>query len=116
VADSGNFEVLAERNGSALIVSPQGEIDLATVDQVRAAIEREHGPGEALVVDLRAVGFMDSSGLRMVLELSERAQDEGFDLRVVRGPSAVQRVFEVSGLATRLPFVDDPSQHPPAGE
>ena len=56
---------------------------------------------------------MDTSGLRYVLELTDRAKQEGFGLRLVRGPRAVQRVFEVSGLEPRLPFVDEPSQTPP---
>jgi anti-anti-sigma factor len=110
VAASNNFEVLVEHTVPALLVSPQGEIDLATVDLVRAAIASGHQPGQTLVVDLRAVGFMDTSGLRLVLELTERAARDGFSLRVVRGPSAVQRVFEVSGLAPKLPFVDEPWQ------
>jgi anti-anti-sigma factor len=115
LAASSNFEVRIEHSGSALVVAPQGEIDLATVDRVREAVEREHRPGDMLVVDLRNVRFLDTSGLRLVLSLSERAGAEGFSLRLVRGPSAVQRVFEVSGLAPRLPFVDDPAQDPPHG-
>lgn len=109
----GNFDVLTNRDGATLVVSPRGEIDLATVDLVRDAVAGEHQPGEALVLDLREVGFMDTSGLRYVLELNDRAKQEGFGLLLVRGPRAVQRVFEVSGLEPRLPFVDDPSQTPP---
>jgi anti-anti-sigma factor len=109
----GNFDVLTNRDGATLVVSPRGEIDLATVGLVRDAVAGEHQAGEALRLDLRQVGFMDTSGLRYVLELNERAQREGFGLLLVRGPRAVQRVFEVSGLEPRLPFVDDPSQAPP---
>jgi anti-anti-sigma factor len=113
VAQPGNFDVLTNRDGATLVVSPRGEIDLATVDLVRDAVAGEQQAGEALVLDLRQVGFMDTSGLRYVLELNDRAKQEGFGLLLVRGPSAVQRVFEVSGLEPRLPFVDDPSQTPP---
>jgi anti-anti-sigma factor len=113
VAAPGNFDVAIDRGESALVVVPRGEIDLATVDLVRAAVEREKRPGEDIVLDLREVGFMDTSGLRYVLELNERASQDGFDLQLVKGPRAVQRVFEVSGLESRLPFVDD---HDHAGE
>jgi anti-sigma B factor antagonist len=113
VAAPGNFDVLTKREPTGLVVVPRGEIDLATVDLVRDAVERDHQPGEAVVLDLREVAFMDTSGLRYVLELTDRGNREGFALRLVRGPRAVQRVFEVSGLAPRLPFVDDPSQPPP---
>lgn len=113
VPPPGDFEVLTNRDGATLVVSPRGEIDLATIDLVRAAVAGEQQPGEAVVLDLREVGFMDTSGLRYVLELNDRAKQEGFGLLLVRGPRAVQRVFEVSGLEPRLPFVDDPAQTPP---
>src|SRR3954451_2365814 len=108
VAAPGNFDVATHRDGPALVVAPRGEIDLATVDLVREAVERDLQSGDDLVLDLREVGFMDTSGLRYVLELVERSSRDGFAVRLVRGPAAVQRVFEVSGLEPRLPFVDDP--------
>ena len=108
MAAPGNFDVAVHRQGSALIVAPRGEIDLATVDLVRDAAEAERQNGEDLVLDLREVGFMDTSGLRYVLEVVERSEREGFAVGIVRGPRAVQRVFEVSGLESRLPFVDEP--------
>jgi anti-anti-sigma factor len=114
VAAPGNFDVGTRRQGSALVVAPRGEIDLATVDLVRDAVERERQQGEDLVLDLRDVGFMDTSGLRYILEIVELASKDGFDVRLVKGPTAVQRVFEVSGLEPRLPFVDDADAH--AGE
>lgn len=101
------FEVDIERREGMLVARPRGEIDLATVDLVREAVEREHQPGDAIVLDLRPTEFMDTSGLRYVVELNDRAAAEGFALHLVRGPTAVQRVFEVAGLDARLPFVDD---------
>lgn len=112
MAPPGNFDVVTERDGSLLRIAPNGEIDLATVDLVRAAIEREHDGTTPLVLDLRDVGFMDTSGLRMVLSTADQAGAQGYELRLVRGPAAVQRVFEVAGLEARLPFVDEPSQSP----
>ena len=112
MAPPGNFEVITERDGSFLRIAPTGEIDLATVDLVRAAIEREHDGNTPLVLDLREVAFMDTSGLRLILSTADQAGSLGYELRVVRGPSAVQRVFEVAGLEARLPFVDEPAQSP----
>lgn len=110
MAGGPDFDITTERSGAILIVIPRGEIDLATVDRIRAAVDREWQEGEDIVLDLRAVGFMDTSGLRYVLELNDRASRGALELRIVRGPRAVQRVFEVSGLEPRLPFVDDPAQ------
>jgi anti-sigma B factor antagonist len=108
VAAPGNFDVETQRQGSALVVSPRGEIDLATVDLVRGAVDAERQQGDDVTLDLRGVEFMDTSGLRYVLELVQRAERDGFEVRIVRGPTAVQRVFEVSGVEPRLPFVDEP--------
>jgi anti-anti-sigma factor len=108
VAAPGNFDVATHRQGGALVIAPRGEIDLATVDLVREAVERDRDAGEDLVLDLREVGFMDTSGLRYVLELVDAASRDDFSVRLVRGPNAVQRVFAVSGVEPRLPFVDDP--------
>ena len=112
MAVPGKFDVGVHRLGSALVVVPRGEVDLATVSLVRQAVDRDHKTGDDLVLDLREVGFMDTSGVRYVLELLDRARRGSFRFRLVRGPGAVQRVFEVSGLAPRLPFVDDPSDEP----
>jgi len=108
VAAPGNFDVATDRRAGTLIVSPRGEIDLATVDLVRGAVEAQCQQGDDVQLDLRGVEFMDTSGLRYVLELVERAERDGFAVRIVRGPAAVQRVFEVAGLEPRLPFVDQP--------
>jgi anti-sigma B factor antagonist len=108
VAAPGNFDVATHHRGAALVVVPTGEIDLATVGLVRDAVDRERQAEEDVVLDLREVSFMDTSGLRYVLEIVERAGRDGFSVQLVRGPNAVQRVFEVSGLEPRLPFVDDP--------
>jgi anti-anti-sigma factor len=114
VAATGNFDVATRRDGTALVVAPRGEIDLATVGLVREVVERDHNGDEDIVLDLREVGFMDTSGLRYVLELQDRSTREPFDLRLVRGQAAVQRVFAVSGLEERLRFVDDPAERPDA--
>ena len=49
---------------------------------------------------------MDSTGLRAVLALDAEARRDGFTLSLVRGSAAVQRVFELTGTAGALPFVD----------
>ena len=73
------------------------------------------GAGAVLILDLRGVGFMDTSGLRLVIEEQRRAAGAGYRFAVVRGPSRVQRLFEIAGLAgddAQL-FIDAPTE--PAG-
>jgi anti-anti-sigma factor len=106
MAAPGNFDISTEHDDRALVVSPRGEVDMATIGLLRDAIAAERAQGEDLVIDLRGVNFMDTTGLRYVLELNRLAERDGFTLQIVRGPDAVQRVFQVSGLESRLPFVN----------
>ena len=98
------FSVSRRRAGDAIVVAPVGEIDLATIDaleaEVRAALA-EDGP---LVLDLREVTFIDSAGLRLVIETSRDASA----FSVVRGPREVQRLFGLVGLEERLQMLDEP--------
>ena len=103
-----NFDVAVHQDGGAFVVDPAGEIDLATADQVRAAFAPHSGG--PLVLDLRRVRFLDSSGLKVVLEQVQRSQEQGFAFYLVRGPADVQRLFEMAGVADRLTFVDDPAE------
>jgi anti-anti-sigma factor len=59
-----------------------------------------------LIVDLSELDFMDSVGLRLLLAVDADARRDGFSIALVRGPAAVQRVFEITGTADVLPFTD----------
>ncbi|HEX8977597.1 MAG TPA: STAS domain-containing protein [Solirubrobacteraceae bacterium] len=97
------FNVDVRRDGSTVVVAPSGELDLATVGQLRDAMGRADGCA-VLVLDLRGLTFMDSAGLSLVVEEHRRAADVGIEFRVVRGSREVQRLFELTGLADRLEF------------
>ena len=86
-------------------VAPVGEIDLATVGRLDEQLRELREAGfRRLVLDLRDVGFMDSTGLRLILTLDALAREDGTDFGLVGGPPPVQRVFEISGTLDRLPF------------
>jgi anti-anti-sigma factor len=98
------FSVSRRRVGDAIVVAPAGEIDLATVDALQAAVDVAAGESEQVVLDLREVTFIDSAGLRLVLQSSRAIAGFG----VVRGPREVQRVFDLVGLDDRLTMLDRP--------
>ena len=60
-----------------------------------------------LVLDLRGLTFMDSTGVRLILQAREHALRHGAELVVVRGDATVMRVLELIGLEAQLDFVDD---------
>lgn len=87
----------------------KGEIDLATVDQLREAVDsvRENG-SDNLVVDLRPAGFMDSTGLKTLVMAARDFEEAGraFALAVAAGP--LWRLIDLSGVATKMTIVEDP--------
>ncbi|HEV2785771.1 MAG TPA: STAS domain-containing protein [Solirubrobacteraceae bacterium] len=105
--DSSEFNVVVRREGAALVVAPEGELDMATVDSLRAALEGDLGDARSLVLDLRGLGFLDTSGLQLVFEQQRRAEQEGFSFVLVRGQRHVQRLFEIAGMNDRLTIVDE---------
>lgn len=94
-----------------VLASLAGEVDLSTVADVESRFEEilEHGP-DLLVLDLREVTFLDSSGLRLMLRLDERQRQAGRQFTVVRGGRRVSRVLELTGADERLHFVSDPAE------
>ncbi|MEA2304519.1 MAG: anti-sigma factor antagonist [Solirubrobacteraceae bacterium] len=104
-----DLKVSHRRDGDVVTVAPEGDIDLATADVLRDELDAARRGAHTLLLDLRGVGFMDSSGMRLLVEVELRAAQDGFTLFVVRGPEPVQRLLELTGLAERLELVDDPS-------
>ena len=101
------FRIDVEPERDCVRVAPVGELDIATVDKLRGEVERLRESGFTdMVLDLRGVRFLDSTGLRLVLELDAAATEAGQELRIVRGAAVVQRIFEVTQVADRLKFVD----------
>jgi anti-anti-sigma factor len=102
------------RTGDGAVVSARGDIDLSTLAKAEAALDEARTGAGLLVLDLSEVGFMDTSGLRLVIEEQQRAAEGGYRFAVVRGPSRVRRLFEIAGLAGEEElFIDAPT--PPAG-
>lgn len=88
----------------------QGELDLATAPRLDAELDRLHGDDlERVVIDLRRLVFLDSTGLEAIVKFHRRGSAEGIDVAVVRGPRAVERLFAVMQLDRSLKLVDDPA-------
>lgn len=97
--------------GAAVHVALAGELDVqgaAVLNPELRRIATEPGPA-AVVVDLRGLRFMDSSGLRSLMMADEALRAAGRRLALVRGGAEVQRVFAVTRMDERLTFVADPA-------
>ncbi|HEX4804508.1 MAG TPA: STAS domain-containing protein [Conexibacter sp.] len=101
------FAAHVAQHGERALVRLIGELDLAAAPQAEAALaQAERWRPPLLEVDLSTLAFMDSTGLRLMLRTRHRAQDDGRRLLLHRGPVAVQRVFEITSLASLFEFVD----------
>ena len=91
------------------VVAVAGEIDLVTAPALTDAVEErlERGP---VLLDLRAVEFLDSSGVRALDRVLRMAEVQGRELTVARGlrPN-VEQVLAMTGLLDVLPFAEAPS-------
>jgi anti-sigma B factor antagonist len=105
------FSCETGRNGEAAWVRPAGDLDLDTAHRVEAALAelRDEGCSD-LVLDLRELTFMDSTGLRLVIRWHTAAQDNGFSFAVVPGPEVVQRVFRLTGMDAHLTLAEPPAR------
>jgi anti-anti-sigma factor len=90
-----------------ICVRPYGELDLASAGQLDSTLRELRETGfDQIELDLSSLTFMDSTGLRLMLVWDDMARRDGMRLRLLPGPPAVQRVFEVTGVIDRLPFED----------
>ena len=90
-----------------VVLELEGELDVATAAAAyKRMIERRLPPGGRLVLDLSAVTFMDSTGIRLILQAREHALRRDAGLVVVRPPDDVMRVLELVGLDEQLDLVD----------
>ena len=103
------FSIETNEAGGGLLVRPQGELDLATAPELERLLLGRLQEGGAVVLDLRGLEFMDSSGVRLLVAAKARAESEGGRLRIVRPEpgSPVERILVVSGIDRALPFVDE---------
>lgn len=105
-----DLHVSSELVGDRAHLALHGELDLSTVAVAQAALdalERETG-ATTVVLDLRDLGFMDSTALHFVLRADSRVRDRGGRLVIVRGPERVDRIFRLALLDQRLELLEDP--------
>jgi len=95
-----------ELHDDTVVVVAAGEIDLESANGLREQLSDLLRGCRALVLDLREVVFIDSSGLHCILEIADGSAAAGVEFALVRGPRPVQRLFELTRTDGVLRFVD----------
>jgi anti-sigma B factor antagonist len=100
------------RDGTVAVIAATGELDLSGAAPLEAELDRlaEEPELGTIVLDLRALEFMDSSGLRLIVLTDMRARESGRRFALVRGTETVHRVFEITRMSERLDFVATPEE------
>lgn len=101
------FRLGLEPHRATIVVTAHGEIDIAAADVFAAKLREVMEAGfERVVLDLREVSFIDSSGLRALIEARAASAEAEVEFALIRGPESVQRLFEVTGTTAVLNFID----------
>ncbi|MDX6554728.1 MAG: hypothetical protein QOD86_923 [Miltoncostaeaceae bacterium] len=99
-----------EHRDRVAIVIAQGELDVSSATRLPEAVA-DLGPagggGEAVVIDMAGVGFMDSSGLRALLDCERACREAGRPFALARPTDSVRRVLELVDLLETLTVLDD---------
>jgi anti-sigma B factor antagonist len=105
---SDDLDVSTTRQGPCAVVSIGGEIDPGTAGELSdAALTAMQEIGPSLVLDLSGVTFMDSTGLKVLLAVHQRARLAGGRLVLAAPTRSVLRVVDITGLDDTFEVRDD---------
>jgi anti-sigma B factor antagonist len=106
---NSHFRVEVNQAGSATVLTLSGELDLSSSPALEEELERTAG-ADSVVVDLRGLEFIDSTGLSVLVKAHQEAQDSGREFGLVKGGAQVQRLLDLTGLTERLTLADAPEE------
>ena len=100
-------EGTATRARPQAVLALAGELDVVSAaDAYKRMLGLPLRRGGQFVLDLSELTFMDSTGVRMILQADQYARRNGAALVVIRPPEHVMRVLELVGLDDQLDLVD----------
>jgi anti-anti-sigma factor len=92
------------REDGTTVLRLRGELDLASADAVQRRLDALSASGEPTRLDIDELAFMDSSGLRVVLQAAETSRAAGWPFTLTAGSQQVRQLFASAGVADRLPI------------
>jgi anti-anti-sigma factor len=100
------FEITEQTKGETPVLSVVGELDLGTVPVLARQVDAKLGEKPAaLMLNLTDLTFMDSSGLRLLIELHDRSRREAWKLTLIRSKhERANAVLRLTGADSALPF------------
>jgi anti-anti-sigma factor len=106
-----HFRLEVRNEGRSTVIAVSGELDLASSPALQEELDRvAASDSQMLIIDLRELDFMDSTGLSVLVRAHQRIEEQGRRLAMVKGPQQVQRLLSLTGVAERLTVVDTPEE------
>ncbi len=113
VASDERLSIEAKREGQRTVLCLRGELDLENARLLQRALETaDVKEASTVLVDLRGLQFMDSTGLRELLTAHQRLQERGAELVVTGASVQVERLFSVTQVSKHLKMVAPPDAPP----
>lgn len=116
VLDLASLTIRSRRDGDAHVLMLAGELDIATapgVEAERGCIDGATTLLTSIVIDLRGLTVIDSTGMRLLIEANHRGRGATYGLVLRRPPERVVRVCQIAGIDTVLPFSPPPPRRMP---
>jgi anti-sigma B factor antagonist len=106
-----HFQIAVHGEDRATVIAVSGELDLASSPALEQALARVNGSDTELVIlDLRELEFMDSTGLSVLVKANQHALETGKRFGLVKGSSQVQRLLSLTGMDERITVADTPEE------
>ena len=106
--DGDHFQIEEGSDDGTIVLTLRGELDLASADDVQRRLEALCSDRTPTRLDLDDLAFMDSSGLRVVLQAAELGRDSDWAFTLTPGSEQVRQLFRSAGVAERLPIIPRP--------
>jgi anti-sigma B factor antagonist len=108
-APAKNFAVSVSERASVATMEVLGEFDLACRDRFDFHLGFVlSGDPDHVVIDLRGLAFIDSSGIQLLLNADAASRQDGFRLWIVAGEGQVKQTLEICGATELLPLCEEP--------
>jgi anti-anti-sigma factor len=112
MAAQDHFRIEVRNAPDRIVLCLHGELDLASAPQLAQEIENAAADATTtmVVLDLKELRFVDSTGLRIVLAANERAQERGQEFALTRGSQQVERLLSITGVDEHLKIIASPDE------
>jgi anti-anti-sigma factor len=106
---NGTLAVQVAQSGARCVLCLRGELDLANAGTAETELEAVMAGGTAVVIDMRGLEFIDSTGIAMLVRAIQADGGAGRLTFVPSEHGAVNKVLELTGVGERMALAEGPS-------